>query len=320
MLRFANPSCSFRVALWLTLALCLMGQGAAADPPSADMVLARIRSFIATTASAPDRYKIYIYDMLGEGAGHFDSEPRYHATEMNCTTWLQMALAHGYSSSSQEIPAVLDRVRYFYGVPGYGTRKHFTDNWLTLEPAPLKKMDLSSCGPVKTKILKPDYAFFKQNKKYSCALLEEKNPSVTIEYIEPQQLDGCARRLENGVYFIFPVSSDPYIARYGKESGPMGMVHGLIMDVRNMTSGEGGVKAITVHHASITKQRVVSRGLNEYVLGKASSLFAGYTIWGLDLGWDSTASSEIPAAEKTRIDELLRCEKGLVRSRVPGAP
>lgn len=315
MLSLAKPFRPFCIALWIALALCVPGRSVVADTTTGAMILARIRSFIATTASAPDRYKIYIYDMLGEGAGHFDSEPRYHATEMNCTTWLQMALAYGYADRSQEIPAVLDHLRYFYGVPGYGTRKHFTDNWLTLEPAPLKKVDLSSCGPVKTKILKPDYAFFKQNKKYSCALLEEKNPSVTIEYIEPQQLDGCARRLENGVYFVFPVSSDPYIARYGKESGPMGMVHGLIMDVRNVTSGEGGVKAITVHHASITKKRVVSRGLNEYVLGKASSLFAGYTIWGLDLGWDYKAKTEIPAEDKTRIEESLRCEDGLVKSR-----
>ncbi len=264
----------------------------------------KIRSFIQSSSTGG--YNIHIRDMLGEGPGHFDPDPRYLPAEMNCTTWLQSAIVAGYAANEEEKPAIMDKLRYFYGIPGYSTRKHFTDNWLTLDPAPLRPVSYGNT-PRNTKKTIPDYSLFKQNKNYTCPLWEEKNREITVDYLTPDYFLKFVKTLPPNLYVIFPVASVGYIQLFGKKAGPMGLVHGLILDVQE----KNGQKTQTIHHASITRRAVISKDVEIYVTSKATKKFLGYTLWELDPDWDYKALPGPSADEWKQINELLECEKKL---------
>ena len=82
-------------------------------------------------------------DVLGEGEGAWDADPRYPAGTVNCIIWLQLLLSETYGRglSLEEKTGVMDRIRYFGGRPAYGLRKcHYLDLWLRIEPAPLRRI------------------------------------------------------------------------------------------------------------------------------------------------------------------------------------
>lgn len=264
----------------------------------------KIREFIR---GRPDGVNIHIEDMLGEGPGHFDPEPRYLPAEMNCTTWLQSAIVAGYARNEDEKTTIMDKIRYFYGLPGYSTRVHFTDSWVYLNPGPLKPHQFPACGTVDKKTVKVDYNFFKKNKNYTCPLYEEKKDTFDIDYYKPADFLECAKSLKPNVYVIFPVATERYIKIFGKPSGPMGLVHGLILDV---TPDEGAPQKV-IHHASITRRAVISKNLETYITSPATKNFLGYTLWELDPNWDYKAASGAPPDEINKINELLECEKNL---------
>src|SRR5690242_18002575 len=84
-------------------------------------------------------------DMLGEGEGAWDPDPRYPTETVNCLIWLQLIISeiYGWENDLQTKIQIMDQIRYFAGRPAYGLRKsHFIDHWLLLEPEPLVRIRL----------------------------------------------------------------------------------------------------------------------------------------------------------------------------------
>src|SRR5215218_8871341 len=57
--------------------------------------------------------QVVYQDVLGEGPGSWDPDPRYPNGQVNCLTWLQLVLAEAYGHDPQEKLQVMDRLRYF---------------------------------------------------------------------------------------------------------------------------------------------------------------------------------------------------------------
>ena len=216
-------------------------------------------------------------DMLGEGENHFDEDPRTKWNDVNCTTWWQQIIAKGYAHTDREELRILDRIRYYDGVVGFGTRKHFLDRALDLDPVPLRNIDTQDyllCMPDQKKSVQLDIDRFAKNKAYSCPLYESKRVHSTFSYFSPNALLSCAPQLPSGIYVVFPVAMNRYIEIWGKESGPMGRVHGLILDKEDSFAH--------IHHASVQEEKIQSMTLLEYVSSGAAGLFEGYQIYMLE--------------------------------------
>jgi hypothetical protein len=97
------------------------------------------------------------------------------------------------------------------------------------------------------------------------------------------------------VYLVFPIAMDRYIEVWGKKSGPMGRVHGLIL---NQEEGNS-----QVYHASVKQKSVQSTPLSEYVSSGAAGLFQGYQVYMLS----SSFSAAKPKSEQHQ--HALDCEK-----------
>ena len=240
-------------------------------------------------------------DMLGEGAGHFDSDPRINWEEVNCTTWWQQVIAKGYSETQREELEILDRIRYFDGVVGFGTRKHFLDRALDIDPAPLINIDTQDyllCLPDRQKSVELNLPLFTKNQNYACPLYKPDQIHSSFSYFSPNALLSCASRLPDGIYVLFPIAMDEYIAVWGQRSGPMGRVHGLILNQ------EGG--SSQVYHASIKQKRVQTLPLLDYISSASAGLFEGYQLFML--------SPEFPEAKEktTTHQQALDCEQRIL--------
>ena len=117
----------------LALAVFLGGYGAAwaqgtAAPPSKEpfagapkvipLSLEERLGFAQRVRQALERtrgVKVVYQDILGEGPGAWDPDPRYPSDTVNCITWLQLLMAEVYGNSPQEKETILDRVRYKVG-------------------------------------------------------------------------------------------------------------------------------------------------------------------------------------------------------------
>lgn len=221
--------------------------------------------------------KVQYTDMLGEGEGFFDDDPRILWDDVNCTTWWQQVIAKGYAQTDREEVRILDRIRYYDGVIGYGTRKHFLDRAMDLDPVPFRNIDTQNyllCMPDQKKSVQLDTERFTQNKSYQCPLYQPKRIHSSFSYFSPNALLSCVPNIPSGIYLIFPIAMDRYIEVWGKESGPMGRVHGLILD-------KDGTSA-NVYHASIQEKKVHGMTLLEYVSSGAAGLFEGYQIYMLE--------------------------------------
>ena len=235
--------------------------------------------------SQPDQ-KVRYEDMLGEGENFFDDDPRMNWKDVNCTTWWQHVIAKGYSKTDREELLVLDRIRYYDGVIGFGTRKHFLDRALDLDPVPFRNIDTQDyfmCMPDQKKSVDLSLDTFTKNKGFSCPLYKPERIQSTFAYFSPNALLSCAPHLPSGVYVIFPVAMDRYIEVWGQKSGPMGRVHGLILD-------KDGDYA-QVYHASVQEKEVRSMTLLKYVSSGAAGLFEGYQVYMLE--------PVFPSAQKT---------------------
>lgn len=267
------------------------------------LVTKRLRDFIYHSR---DRYKIYLKDMLGEGQGHFDSDPRYLPTDMNCTTWIQSALAQSYALGGVYLPKLMNHLRYYYGEIGFSTRSHFLDRWIYLSPNPFRKISTSECTNTKTRTLKLDFNKFKKAKGYECPLFQEEQNEFTVEYMSQKEVFECAQNLEQGVYVLFPISSKAYMRKYGKHTGPMGLVHGLFLDIR-----EGKKRTEHIFHASILSGNVEAESLKSYLFSKRGGYYDGFTIWELDPNWNPLQDKPTPDQLK-EIQALQACEKKLL--------
>ena len=65
---------------------------------------------------------------MGEGpGGEFDRSPTYSFTELDCTTYVEEAMALSLESGLDQALALLQKIRYKGGKVSYETRNHFTE-------------------------------------------------------------------------------------------------------------------------------------------------------------------------------------------------
>lgn len=255
-------------------------------------------------------------DVLGEGEGAWDADPRYPGDAVNCIIWLQLLLSeiYGHGSGPEEKLRILDRIRYFGGLPAYGLRKcHYLDLWLKLEPAPLVRIALDSFGGYARGVVEVDKQKFKAFHNYPCELYYEDLSAFDIEYLTAEGLRACVGGLRPGHYVMFPVASRYYLSLYGGGCGPMGLVHSIVLKVGGACEPAGSHAAAgggaAVYHASTVSGAVTEVGLAEY-LREMRNIFSGYTLYRLDPDWDFRA----PAAENEMMRRIRECEAALPRN------
>jgi hypothetical protein len=104
------------------------------DSAQVDAALAEARKITTvqerlTAVTAPLLGTPYVLGNLGEGpeADGRDTDPRFNLRAMDCTTFVEHALAFAGSSSQAEAQRRLDHIRYVHGKVGYGTRRHWPE-------------------------------------------------------------------------------------------------------------------------------------------------------------------------------------------------
>lgn len=290
------------LALALLLgAISLAGPAAAQArpaPPVSDEARAVLTRKMAEAIERTRDIKVVYQDVLGEGEGAWDPDPRYPTDTVNCITWLYLLLAEVYGDTPEEKLEVMDRVRYFDGHVGFGFRKHYTDQWTEIDPLPLRKVDFKACpsSAVKTLHLQLDPDRFAKNIRYGCPLYHRDKTSFDLEVVPPHGLVQCAGGLAPGYYVLFPVATERYLQKYGGFSGPMGQVHTVLLEVpprlapgSDPDSRDAG--SFKVLHASISRGKVVETELASYVL-HMWNLYSSYVVYELvpepDWDWRST--------------------------------
>lgn len=258
-------------------------------------------------------------DVLGEGEGAWDSDPRYPTDTVNCIIWLQLLLSevYGRGLSAEEKVGVMDKVRYFGGRPAYGLRKcHYLDLWLKLEPAPLRRIPLEEVAGHARGHVEVDKRKFKAFHGYTCELYYEDLSRFEIDYLTAEGFAACVDGLRPGYYVVFPVASRHYLNLYGRNCGPMGLVHSVVLKVARpedgaaQTTGASGGGHL-VYHASTVSGAVMEFALPEY-LRAMGDIFSGYTLFEADPDWDSRE----PSAENAMMRRIRECEASLPRNRV----
>jgi len=248
-------------------------------------------------------------DVLGEGEGSWDSHPRYPSGTLNCMTWLQWVIAKTYSKDEDETKAALDRLRYYRGQVAWGTRKHFIDHWISVEAAPLRQLDLSACDGFLEKTIHLDFNLFKSSHRYGCRLYREDVNVIQVKYIVADSFRKCCDLLRDGHYIVFPVAGANYMKNTVRFTGPMGLVHSLMLRVTRDTARS----KLTIINPSTDAGKVIEKDINEYLKG-SRSLFDGYTLFTLDQIWDFNAS--VPEDDATK--QIIACERELPCRTRPG--
>jgi hypothetical protein len=230
--------------------------------------------------------RVVYQDTLGEGGGHWDSDPRYPKGTVNCITWLYLLLAETYGRMTAEKVAVMDRIRYFDGRVGFGFRKHYTDQWVALDPGPLRPVDLGSCARRRRQDVQLEPARFAASVRYSCPLYHAEAARLAVDYYAAEDLLRCAEDLPAGSYVLFPLANERYLQKYGGFSGPMAQVHAVVLRARGQLATGRDLK---VAHASIASGKVSESGLGSYV-NRMRNLYRGYSLYELDPAWDWRAA------------------------------
>jgi hypothetical protein len=269
------------------------------------------RAFIQRVAQALDRtrhMKVVYQDVLGDGQGAWDPDPRYPADTVNCLAWLQLLLAEVYGNTPEEKLQVLDRIRYFDGHVGFGLRKHFIDQWTEIDPLPLRRIpyeECSSSGVVRHHVdLTP--AHFQKSIGYGCPLYHADRTAVDLTVIPGPGIVQCARPWPAGYYVMFPVAADRYLEKYGGFSGPMGQVHAVLLEIPDLPIKSRDTVDYKVYHASITSGEVTETTLGSYVL-HMWNLYRGYVLYELVPDWDWKHQPALDAEAKA----ILACESKL---------
>jgi hypothetical protein len=103
------------VKLWFLLGLFLYAQS----------VTEKIEENSARLLGLP-----YTNDPLGEEKGR-DPDPRFRADTFDCTTYVESVVALSVRRNHEDIRAVMDQIRYKYGVVDFVQRNHFTStDWI----------------------------------------------------------------------------------------------------------------------------------------------------------------------------------------------
>lgn len=211
---------------------------------------------------------------LGEGEGEFDPSPRYIRDKVNCMTWMQAVIASAYGKSEQERMLYLDSLRYYGNTVSFGTRKHYVDRWLALEPEPLISVKTDSCkfdiiGSVGLELNR-----FKQNHSYQGELYQEEHRMFGLDVLSSARMSDCLSSLDNGFYALFFVANSTYLEIWGKH-GSMGQVHSMIVEITDV---------IRIHHASIDFGKVQIEDWSD-LSTRLESVAQGYTIYAFAPEW-----------------------------------
>ena len=254
-------------------------------------------------------YKVVYEDVLGEGPGHWDADPRYPTDSVNCIIWFQLLLAETYGRTPEEKQAVMDRIRYFGGQPGFAFRKHYLDHWTAFDPGPLVNVSSAGCPfrdaqPYHLE-LQPQH--FLDSINFPCPLYHGDKTAVDLTLDTGVGLVQCGSGLAPGFYALFPVASDRYLAKYAGFSGPMAQVHFVLLEVPPLPapgeSKERDAAKFRVWHASTGSGKVIETELGSYVL-HMWELFRGYLVYKIDPAWDWRKVPPLDAEGKA----LAACE------------
>ena len=134
-LLIASPDAAYAAALGALRANAVYG-GLRFDAPSVPLPAgpAPARAAGPGLAEASSRFLglPYVLGALGEGAaGEFDRDPLVSYTGLDCTTFVEQAMAFALGNSEPRALDILRQVRYQNGLVSYETRNHFTElDWL----------------------------------------------------------------------------------------------------------------------------------------------------------------------------------------------
>jgi hypothetical protein len=253
------------------------------QPLTRELINERFAEVIEATAD----YEVVYEDILGEGEGGWDANPRYPARKVNCFIWLQLVISEVYGKGVADKTAIMDRIRYFGGHVGFSMRKHYIDQWAALEPAPLVPVDLRLGCETTKRAVRLDPQVLLADRAFPCPLYKMNRVTFEIEYWSQESLLGCVGKLRPGYYVMFAVAADRYIECY-PGNGPMGLVHSIILRVDSPGEETGEAPApsrATVFHASTAAGRVLTASLETYV-EKQRRIHLGYALYELDPLWD----------------------------------
>ena len=178
---------------------------------------------------------------LGEGKGAFDQSPQYIGDTVNCMTWMQGVIAYAYGDTEEQRVLYLDSLRYYGDTISFGTRKHYVDRWLELEPKPLIPLKTDICKADIIGSVNLDLIRFKQNHSFQGKLFQEEKSQFGLDALSSARMGDCLSSLPAGFYALFFVANASYLKTWGKH-GAMGQVHSMIVEKTDV---------IRIHHASI---------------------------------------------------------------------
>lgn len=277
----------------------------ATDAMTQEELNRRLSETIATTI---DR-RVVLEDVTGEGPGAWDADPRYPTDTVNCMIWLQLLMAEVYGKGLPDKTPVLDRIRYFGGQVGFGTRKHYTDHWLAVDPGPLKKVDFTACAKPAVHHVKLNFKPFTDSRKYSCGLYEMNRSELQFDYAPRDKIADCARSLKSGYYILFAVPTQKFLKRSLKQTGPMGLVHAMVLKLRDYDAAKGprALSSTLVYHASTAAAQVQVEPFEKF-LAKSKNIHRGYVVYELDPSWNYRLASQL---NQNELQALTACEKKL---------
>lgn len=254
---------------------------------------------------------VVLQDVLGEGEGAWDADPRYPTDTVYCTAWLQMVISEIYGETQEERYRVMDLLRYYGGHVAYGLRKHFLDHVIAVEPEPFHQIKMEQLSGLRRKTIKLEIERFKTFHKYSCPLYKEEIDTIDIEFMTAEGLVACVNTLPAGYYVCFPVASELYLSMYARNCGPMGFVHSAILEVKESPANPLRPQSedADIHHASTVLGAVTTVPMPVY-LEKMSRVFEGYGLFRLNPSWDFSR----PMPEEEIMRKIRHCESGLPKN------
>ncbi len=206
---------------------------------------------------------------LGEGAGH-DPAPRLRFDAADCQTFVEEAIALGEARGPEDLPAVLDDLRYG-GPPAYGSRDHFVmTEWVPRNEAKGYVADATAslAGPLAREVEKTVTARSWARRRRALARLPDaaaplgrfRLPVVPLDHVL-----ALAPRIPDGTVAL--------VVRADRASYPDRVTHlGFIVHHRGRAF---------LRHASSVFRRVVDEPLDRFVA--RNGRYDGWPVEGLSL-------------------------------------
>jgi hypothetical protein len=256
-------------------------------PPYAqiDNPQARLDWFVSAVVRRNLSWDIHYKDAMGEGPGRWHSAPRLPGHVLNCLTWLQVVLAQSYALCwGLRFPMVLDSIRYFHGIVGFSTRKHYVDQWLRLDPGPLRLMVDSPAFHAGTLVSRIEPTSLQRLRGFNGDLYAARFTDLLLPYFTYPSLLKRLAEEKNQHVILFGVPTPEYLACYSPISGPIALGHAILCE-RDSTEGSGGYWRC--YHASTALGRVVDEELLTF-MERCSGNYRGFVACALCAQWRPT--------------------------------